>query len=80
VERHEQEYQLIRRCWRFGQKRKVFVDRVFTEGFAKVVTNLERKQEQANIMFNNLIKEMNNSLSLDRDKIFTKKVELPKWL
>jgi hypothetical protein len=77
---YEQEYQLIRRCWRFGQKRKVFVDRVFTEGFAKVVTNLERKQEQANIMFNNLIKEMNNSLSLDRDKIFTKKVELPKWL
>lgn len=76
---YEQYYQAIRRCWRFGQKREVFVDLIYSKGFENVMTNLERKQDQATIMFENLVKEMNNSLSIQNNNNFNLKEELPKW-
>jgi SNF2 family DNA or RNA helicase len=77
---YEQYYQAIRRCWRFGQKREVNVDVIYSEGFENVVNNLERKQGQADKMFESLVKEMNNSLSIDKNKIYNLKENIPSWL
>jgi hypothetical protein len=77
---YEQRYQGIRRCWRFGQKRPVVVDTVYTEGEARVMENQVRKAQSANQMFGNLIAEMNNAISIDRRATATKPVEVPSWL
>jgi len=77
---YEQYYQAVRRCWRFGQKREVNVDVIYSEGFENVVNNLERKQGQADKMFESLVKEMNNSLSIDKNKIYNLKENIPSWL
>jgi hypothetical protein len=76
----EQYYQSVRRCWRFGQKRPVTVDIVLTEGERRIIENLNRKRQQAEQMFANLVAEMNNSLSIERKQYNTKTVELPSWL
>jgi superfamily II DNA or RNA helicase len=77
---YEQYYQEIRRCWRFGQKRPVKVDVVFTEGERKVLQNMVRKQKQADNMFSNLVKEMNNSNLIDNEYNFSQKASVPQWL
>lgn len=76
---YEQYYQAIRRCWRFGQKRPVKVDLVFTEGDENMIANLKRKQNQASTMFDNLVKHMNNALEVKANNNFNKKMEMPKW-
>jgi len=76
---YEQLYQGIRRCWRFGQKNPVTVDMIFTEGERKVMSNLQRKSEQADVMFDNLVKFMGRSLSIESKK-YNHKMEAPKWL
>lgn len=76
----EQYYQGVRRCWRFGQKRAVNVDIVTTEGEKGVLKNLQRKAEQADRMFSNLVAEMNAAIAIDRSATFTKKMEMPRWL
>lgn len=77
---YEQYYQSVRRCWRFGQKRPVRVDIVLTEGERKIMRNLQRKNEAAAKMFDNLVAEMNNSIKVNRSNEFTKKEEVPAWL
>jgi len=77
---YEQYYQAVRRCWRFGQTREVTIDIVMTEGELKVIKNLLRKSKQAESMFNNLIKEMNNATEVKKINNFTKKEEVPSWL
>ncbi len=75
----EQYYQAVRRCWRFGQTRPVTVDVIYTTGQARVLENLERKAEQAEAMFGNLVSEMNNAMTIERvmrDNI----VEVPAWI
>ena len=76
----EQYYQAVRRCWRFGQKREVFVDVVATEGELGVLKNLQRKAAQADTMFSNLVREMNAALRVDRSVSHTKSLEVPSWL
>lgn len=76
----EQYYQGVRRCWRFGQKRPVTVDVITTEGEQRVLKNLQRKAEQADKMFLNLVAEMNNVLRIDRTNDFTKEEVIPSWL
>jgi len=76
---YEQYYQAVRRCWRFGQKRNVNVDLVYTQGDAHSVGNLRRKKSQADIMFTNLVNEMNNSLNINTESLYEKKVEVPSW-
>lgn len=76
----EQYYQGVRRCWRFGQKRPVTVDIVTTEGEHRVLSNLQRKAEQADKMFGNLVTEMNNSMQVDRTNLYTKPLEVASWL
>lgn len=76
----EQYYQAIRRCWRFGQKRKVTVNNIHTIGDKNMISNLKRKQKQADEMFNKLILYMNDSLKIQNDNEFKKKMEIPEWL
>ena len=76
----EQYYQAVRRCWRFGQKRSVKVDIITTEGERGVMRNLQRKSEQADGMFSNLVAEMNYSLAIKRSENHIKQMEVPSWL
>jgi hypothetical protein len=76
----EQYYQGVRRCWRFGQQRPVTVDIITTEGERGVLRNLQRKAEQADKMFSNLVAQMNAAQAIDRSSQFTKPQELPSWL
>ena len=77
---YEQYYQGVRRCWRFGQKKPVTVDIITTEGELRVLKNLQRKASQADDMFSKLTKYMNNSLSINTDIEFDKKMEVPVWM
>jgi hypothetical protein len=77
---YEQHYQSVRRCWRFGQKEKVNVDVIATEGEMRVVKNLQRKAEQADTMFNMLVANMNKSLKIKKKNDLINKEEIPSWL
>lgn len=76
----EQYYQCVRRSWRFGQKRPVYIDIVATDGGMDVLKNLKRKSEKADAMFTNLVAEMNNAAGLSRINPFKNKTEMPSWL
>jgi len=77
---YEQYYQLTRRCQRFGQKRKVRVSIVATEGEEFVIKNSERKERQAEQMFSALVAEMNGAKSISPDDVFPNKEGIPQWL
>lgn len=76
----EQYYQGVRRCWRYGQKRNVTIDIVTSEGESGVMKNLKRKADQAEKMFEKLVKLMQDELHIDRTENFDDKVRIPKWL
>jgi hypothetical protein len=76
---YEQMYQATRRLLRFGQKRDVTVDVITTEGGSRVLTNLQRKAEQADRMFTALVKHMNDALAVQRREHETP-MEAPAWL
>lgn len=77
---YEQYYQAVRRCWRFGQKRPVTVDVVLSEGEERVMANLQRKAQAADVMFGHLVAEMTNAQSIDRATREGDRVEVPAWL
>lgn len=77
---YEQHYQAIRRCYRFGQKRPVTVDVIATEGEDRVLGNMRRKATQAAEMFEQIVKEMNQSERIERVNYHTNNMELPTWL
>ncbi len=77
---YEQYYQMVRRFYRFGQKRDVTIDNIFTDGDSEVINNLKRKQSQAVEMFDKLVSEMNNSLSVSNIKEYNNNLEVPAWL
>lgn len=77
---YEQYYQSVRRCWRFGQKREVYVDVVMTEGDRRVMQNMKRKAYAAEQMFASLVSEMNNSESILKAIPKRMKTEVPSWL
>lgn len=52
----EQYYQAIRRCWRYGQKKDVDVFVVCADIEGAVVANIERKQQQADQMADEMAK------------------------
>lgn len=76
----EQYYQSVRRFWRFGQTREVTIHLVTTEGEWDVMKNLQRKADAADKMFEKIVSEMNNELSIDRSQTFTKQLEAPAWM
>lgn len=77
---YEQYYQSVRRCWRFGQTRPVTLDVVATEGEIRVLGNMRRKAEKAEVMFRALVSEMNNANTIKTNDIYTKTMEVPSWL
>lgn len=76
----EQYYQGVRRCWRFGQKKKVHVDIVTTEGEKSVLKNLQRKAAAADKMFTDLIANMQSAVKINRVNNATTKEMVPSWL
>ena len=77
---YEQFYQAVRRCWRFGQTRPVMIDIITTEGGRDVFANLQRKAEQADVMFESLVQHMNNAINIDRSHRHNTDMEVPSWL
>ena len=84
----EQVYQAIRRFWRFGQKKPVNVHYIASELEGAVVSNLKRKEADAERMADNMVKHMAD-LSSDlirgavRDTMEynpQNKMVLPKWM
>jgi RecG-like helicase len=76
----EQLYQSIRRSWRFGQKNPVIVDMISSEGERDVLKNIERKANNADKMFGQLVELMNNELKVEKRKDKETKQEIPSWL
>lgn len=77
---YEQHYQAVRRSWRFGQQSPVLVDVITTKGGEAILANLQRKAQQADLMFSALIHHMNDALRIDRERTFTEPMEVPTWL
>jgi hypothetical protein len=76
---HEQYYQMIRRFYRFGQTRPVFVDRVYSDGQIRIIQALEVKAEKADRLFSKLNENLNKSFEI-QTKGFDKQIQLPSFL
>jgi len=76
----EQYYQGVRRCWRFGQTRPVRVDNVISDGEGSVLKNIQRKSEQADKLFSELVTYMGEQLHIERSAEFIQKEKVPRWL
>lgn len=84
----EKYYQAVRRCYRFGQKREVFVYVVYTSAEGAVKDNLERKQLQSDVMADSMIAHMREftkrevvGTARDRtDYAPSKNINLPAWV
>lgn len=76
---YEQYYQLVRRFYRFGQKRRVTVDVITTESGHDVLLNLQRKATQADRMFAALVEHMNEACKLTKTENNVNP-EVPSWL
>ncbi len=84
---YEQFYQAIRRCWRFGQKRPVNCYVITADAEGAVVSNIQRKERQAQEMFDALVREMSvyeavshKSARGEMDYNPTVPMRLPEWL
>lgn len=76
---YEQYYQAIRRFWRFGQKRNVIADLVYSDGQKRVLDSLLAKTEKANELFTKLNSNLHQSFEI-KHKGFDKPIELPQFL
>jgi hypothetical protein len=83
----EQIYQAIRRFWRFGQTKPVTAHFIAAETEGAVVSNIKRKEQQADHMVASMIEHMRDLNSaevhgMQRDRATyypTEKMELPTW-
>lgn len=76
---YEQYYQAIRRFWRFGQKKKVYVDLILSDGQTRVMESLMVKKDKAITMFENLAQQTNSDFKIE-NKDFNKPIQLPTFL
>ena len=76
---YEQYYQAIRRFWRFGQQRPVYVDLILSDGQTRIMESLTVKKEKAISMFENLTKQTNSDFKIVT-KEFNKPITLPSFL
>jgi hypothetical protein len=76
---YEQYYQAIRRFWRFGQKRPVYVDLILSDGQTRIMESLMVKKDKAINMFENLTKQTNAEFKIEK-KDFNKIIQLPKFI
>lgn len=76
---YEQFYQAIRRFWRFGQKRDVICDLVYSDGQKRVLDSLLAKADKADELFTKLNASLNSNYQ-EKQKDNQNKVELPKFM
>ena len=76
---YEQYYQAIRRFWRFGQKRDVYVDLVLSDGQTKIMESLQVKKDKASEMFEKLSENVNSIYEIQK-KEFTKEIIKPSFI
>lgn len=76
---YEQYYQAIRRFWRFGQKREVLVDLVYSDGQQRVLDSLIAKTEKADELFRKLNISINSEFAHSIAR-FDTPVQLPSFL
>lgn len=76
---YEQYYQAIRRFWRFGQKKEVIVDLVYSDGQKRVLDSLIAKTDKANELFTKLNSSINQKYEV-KNKEFNKPVTLPSFI
>ncbi|MCP4003210.1 MAG: helicase [bacterium] len=55
---YEQYYQAVRRCWRFGQESAVHVYVVTSDAEGAVVSNIQRKEKDAELMAEKMVEHM----------------------
>jgi len=85
---YEAFYQAVRRCWRFGQNKEVNVHIITAHTEGAVVANIERKERDAMLMINEMVKYTQNITSADvrgtkreqTDYMPTCKAVIPEWL
>lgn len=83
---YEAFYQAIRRCWRFGQNHTVDCYVICSDGDGAVIANIKRKDDQANEMFDSVVKAMSGISDVAASKRNemtynpTQKIAYPKWL
>lgn len=76
----ESYYQLVRRCYRFGQTRPVRVTRIISEGEVRIIDNLARKQDQSNKIFASIVSHMKDAMHIQSTDFFPETERLPSWL
>lgn len=84
----EKYYQAVRRCYRFGQKREVYVYIIYTSAEGAVKNNLDRKQSQADVMADQMVSHMREftrrevvgTIKERTDYNPTKSIKLPSWM
>lgn len=76
---YEQYYQSIRRFWRFGQKKEVIVDIVYSNGQKRILDSLLAKTEKANELFDKLNINLHKDYEI-KSKEFDKKITLPTFI
>lgn len=68
---YEQYYQIIRRFWRFGQKKNVNADIVISDGMERVITAIEQKAEKSRILYENLVDSVNSVYQDETSKSYS---------
>ncbi len=76
---YEQYYQSIRRFWRFGQKKPVTVDLIYSDGQKRVLDGLLAKSEKASQLFDKLNTSLNSTFKETKTD-FNKSITLPNFL
>lgn len=76
---YEQYYQAVRRFYRFGQKRDVTVDMVYSDGQKRVLDSLQVKIIKANQLFSKLNSSINSEFEIKPSE-FTKEILLPSFI
>lgn len=73
-------YQLVRRCWRFGQQNPVTGDIVVGSGEDRVRANLQRKSDASDQLFDELVALMHDQLTIRQSDPYTSRGQVPSWL
>lgn len=76
---YEQYYQAIRRFWRFGQVRPVFVDLVISDGQTRIMQSISAKKDKAITMFEQLARQTNSKYDPGK-KGFDQQIILPSFI
>lgn len=76
----EQFYQGVRRSYRFGQERPVIVEVVASPGESHVIEGLDAKMNQADRMFESLVRHVTDSMAMYSRDGHDQDLILPEWL